>query len=62
MAAVIRAHGSVTAMNARINRLTSLIDMDFPFSFVRVAGFEPAWISPADFESAVYTDSTTLAK
>ncbi len=29
---------------------------------VRVAGLEPARLTPADFKSAVYTNSTTLAQ
>lgn len=31
------------------------------FNMVRVAGLEPARLTPADFKSAVYTNSTTLA-
>lgn len=30
-------------------------------NMVRVAGLEPARLTPADFKSAVYTNSTTLA-
>lgn len=31
-------------------------------NLVRVAGLEPARLTPTDFKSAVYTNSTTLAR
>ena len=34
----------------------------FQRSLVRVAGLEPARLTPTDFKSAVYTNSTTLAR
>ena len=29
---------------------------------VRLVGLEPTWLTPTDFKSVVYTDSTTVAK
>ena len=29
---------------------------------VRLVGLEPTWLTPIDFKSIVYTDSTTVAK
>ena len=48
-------------------RLTSLegwdtTNMPTPHFLVRLVGLEPTWLTPTDFESVVYTDSTTVAK
>ena len=29
---------------------------------MRLVGLEPTWLTPTDFKSVVYTDSTTVAK
>jgi hypothetical protein len=42
-------------------QLPSLSENDSELSLVRVEGFEPSILSAADFKSAVYTSSTTLA-
>ena len=34
----------------------------FYFKLVRLVGLEPTWLTPTDFKSVVYTDSTTIAK
>ena len=30
-------------------------------NMVRLVGLEPTWLTPTDFKSVVYTDSTTVA-
>ena len=58
---------TVTSSTLAVARICAVqqkgaIKAPFHRNMVRVAGLEPARLTPTDFKSAVYTNSTTLAR